>query len=231
METTLQCKGLTKRFGAHRALEDVTLALAPGRIVGLLGPNGSGKTTLIKLACGLLVPTAGTVTVCGTAPKKLTSYLPDRVSLPRGRVADAVALYRDFFADFDEAKARAMLADLKIEPLAKLGALSKGTLEKVQLVLAMSRAARLYLLDEPIGGVDPAAREYILGTIIRNYNEDATLLISTHLIGDVEKVLDDVVMLQEGAVRLTGSVDEIREQHGASVDAVFREVFKCSENY
>lgn len=235
METTLQCKGLTKRFGAHRALEDVTLTLAPGRIVGLLGPNGSGKTTLIKLACGLLTPTAGTVTVCGMAPgvetKKLASYLPDRVSLPRGRVADAVALYRDFFADFDEAKARAMLADLKIEPLEKLGALSKGTLEKVQLVLAMSRAARLYLLDEPIGGVDPAARDYILGTIIRNYNEDATLVISTHLIGDVEKVLDDVVMLQNGAVRLTGSVDEIREQHGASVDAVFREVFKCSENY
>lgn len=235
MAATLKCDGLAKRFGARQALENVTLELAPGRIVGLLGPNGSGKTTLIKLACGLLTPTAGAVTICGLAPgtktKKLTAYLPDRVSLPQGRVNDAVALYRDFFADFDEPKARAMLADLKIGGAEKLGALSKGTLEKVQLVLTMSRAAKLYLLDEPIGGVDPAARDYILNTIIRSYSEDATLLISTHLIGDVEKVLDDVVMLQNGAVRLTGSVDEIREQYGASVDAVFREVFKCSENY
>lgn len=235
METTLQCKGLTKHFGARRALENVALDLAPGRIVGLLGPNGSGKTTLIKLACGLLTPTAGVVTICGRAPgvetKKLVSYLPDRGCLPQGRVNDAIALYRDFFADFDEGKARAMLTDLKISGAEKLGSLSKGTQEKVQLVLAMSRAAKLYLLDEPIGGVDPAARDYILDTIIRNYSEDATLLISTHLIGDVEKVLDDVVMLQNGAVRLTGSVDELREQYGTSVDAVFREVFKCSENY
>lgn len=236
MEPILQCSKLTKGFNGKNALCEVDLTLRPGQIVGLLGPNGSGKTTWIKLACGLLTPTSGSITVCGLAPgtqtKALVSYLPDRVSLPRGfRVRDAIALYADFFADFSTEKASSMLADLRIGPRDRLSSLSKGALEKVQLALTMSRAARLYLLDEPIGGVDPAARDYILNTILRNYSEDAALLISTHLIGDVEKVLDQVVMLQEGRVRLSGAVDDIRQEYGTSIDEIFREVFKCSANY
>ncbi len=236
MEPILQCNKLTKEFNGKNALHEVDLALRPGQIAGLLGPNGSGKTTWIKLACGLLTPTSGSVTVCGLTPgaqtKALVSYLPDCVSLPRSfRVRDAVALYADFFSDFSAEKASSMLADLRIGPRDRLSALSKGALEKMQLALTMSRAARLYLLDEPIGGVDPAARDYILDTILRNYSEDAALLISTHLIGDVEKVLDQVVMLQEGRVRLSGTVDDIRQEYGTSIDEIFREVFKCSANY
>ena len=231
----LSCQALTKRYGSHRALNAVTFSVAPGRITGLLGPNGAGKTTLIKLAAGLLTPDGGTISVCGQAPgprsKLEAAYLPDRVFLPRqSRVDDVLYLFADFFPDFSAAKAKAMLADLSIEPRMKLSAMSKGTLDKVQLALVMSRAAKLYLLDEPIGGVDPAAREYILSTIIQNYSEEASILLSTHLIGDVENILDDVVMLRGGEVVLSGAADDIRQKEGQSLDAVFREVFKCSAN-
>ena len=234
MNEILACKGLAKRYGQaaylRPALDGVDISIPAGRIVGLLGPNGSGKTTLLKLAAGLLVPTAGTITVCGKAPgpatKAVTAYLPDRPALPRSlRVRDAIELYRDFFADFSEEKAGAMLADLAIGPKDKLSAMSKGTLEKLYLALTMSRRAKLYLLDEPIGGVDPAAREFILRTILTNYSQEASLIISTHLITDIEKVLDEVIFLQGGRVVRQESVDVIREREGKSVDQLFREIF------
>ena len=221
MEAVLTCSALTKAYGPNKALDNFTAVFSGGRITGLLGPNGSGKTTLMKLAAGLLVPTGGSLRVCGQAPgpqtKARVAYLPERTYLPAGlRVREAL-----------EEKAVSMLADLKIQPGDKISAMSKGTREKVQLVLVMSRAAGLYLLDEPIGGVDPAARDYILDTIIRNYSEDAALVLSTHLIGDIEKVLDDVVMIDGGRLVASGSVDELRAAQGKSIDAFFREVFKC----
>ncbi len=232
MENCLECTELTRRFGPVAALDAVSLRIAPGRVVGLLGPNGSGKTTLIKLATGLLTPTAGRIAVCGLAPgkesKALVSYLPDRMCLPEWMSAEELMdYYADFFADFDRAKAADMLARLGLRAEQKVSQMSKGTKEKVQLVLVMSRSAKLYLLDEPIGGVDPATRDYILDTIIRNYSEDAGVVISTHLISDVENVLDDVIFLREGKVAMQASADDMREQYGKSVDAVFREVFKC----
>ena len=232
METCLKCRDLTKRFGSVQALGGVTLNIAPGRVVGLLGPNGSGKTTLIKLATGLLTPSSGEVRICGALPGKETkavvSYLPDRPCLPEWMSADELMDYfADFFEDFDRARAADMMARLRLNPHMKYGQMSKGTREKVQLILVMSRRARLYLLDEPIGGVDPATRDYILDTIIRNYDESASVLISTHLISDVENVLDDVIFLREGRVTLQASVDDIRAQYGKSVDALFREVFRC----
>ena len=232
MEYCLETKGLTKHFGANRALENVNLTVAPGRVVGLLGPNGSGKTTLIKLANGLLTPTAGEIRVCGALPGKEThavvSYLPDRCCLPEWMSAEQLMdFYDDFYDDFDRARAADMMGRLGLHPEMKVGQMSKGTKEKVQLILVMSRRARLYLLDEPIGGVDPATRDYILDTIIRNYDENASVIISTHLISDVENVLDDVIFLREGRVTLQASVDDIRAQYGKSVDALFREVFRC----
>ena len=232
METCLECRDLSKRFGSVQALDGVTLSIAPGRVVGLLGPNGSGKTTLIKLANGLLTPSSGEVRICGALPGKETkavvSYLPDRPCLPEWMSADELMDYfADFFEDFDRSRAADMMARLRLNPHMKYGQMSKGTREKVQLILVMSRRARLYLLDEPIGGVDPATRDYILDTIIRNYDESASVLISTHLISDVENVLDDVIFLREGRVTLQASVDDIRAQYGKSVDALFREVFKC----
>ena len=232
METCLECRDLSKRFGSVQALDGVTLSIAPGRVVGLLGPNGSGKTTLIKLANGLLTPSSGEVRICGALPGKETkavvSYLPDRPCLPEWMSADELMDYfADFFEDFDRARAADMMARLRLNPHMKYGQMSKGTREKVQLILVMSRRARLYLLDEPIGGVDPATRDYILDTIIRNYDESASVLISTHLISDVENVLDDVIFLREGRVTLQASVDDIRAQYGKSVDALFREVFRC----
>ena len=232
METCLECRDLSKRFGSVQALDGVTLSIAPGRVVGLLGPNGSGKTTLIKLANGLLTPSSGEVRICGALPGKETkavvSYLPDRPCLPEWMSADELMDYfADFFEDFDRARAADMMARLRLNPHMKYGQMSKGTREKVQLILVMSRRARLYLLDEPIGGVDPATRDYILDTIIRNYDENASVVISTHLISEVENVLDDVVFLREGRVTLQASVDDIRAQYGKSVDALFREVFKC----
>ncbi len=232
MEAILSCQGLTKRYGMKQALSDFTCDFAKGRIVGLLGPNGSGKTTLLKLAAGLLTPTGGSVRVCGMEPgvetKKHVSFLPERNYLPAGmRVRETLDFFSDFYADFQLDKAAEMLRDLNIRPADKISAMSKGTREKMQLALVMSRRAELYLLDEPIGGVDPAARDYILNTIIRNYNEDATLVLSTHLIHDIETVFDDVVMIGGGRAVLAGSVDSIRETHGKSIDALFREVFRC----
>ena len=232
MENILECRGLVKFFPNCLALNNVDLTVPKGRIVGLLGPNGSGKSTLIKLANGLRTPTQGTILVDGKEPgietKKIVSYLPERTYLTEWMtVQDMLDLFNDFYADFNIAKARDMLARLNIQTKARIKTMSKGTKEKVQLILVMSREAQLYLLDEPIGGVDPAARDYILNTIIANYNENATVLISTHLISDVEQILDDVIFINQGSVVLTSSVDDIREKQDKSVDALFREVFRC----
>lgn len=232
MNPILECKGLTRKFNHFFALSNVDLTLERGEIIGLLGPNGSGKTTLIKLINGLLLPTDGQITVNGSVPgvetKKIVSYLPERGCLDeRRRISELISYYSDFYSDFDVSRAHTMLKDLDIDPSLRLKTLSKGTKEKVQLILVMSRDAQLYVLDEPIGGVDPAARDYILRTILTNYNEDASVLISTHLIADVENVLDRVLFLQNGQITLNASVDEIRNGHKKSVDALFREVFRC----
>ncbi|MDY3013656.1 MAG: ABC transporter ATP-binding protein [Evtepia sp.] len=228
----LECKGLMKRFGPTVALDGVDLTVEPGKIVGLLGPNGSGKTTLIKLANGLLVPTAGEIFIQGNRPGReshgLVSYLPERPSLPLWMTVKQLQdFYEDFFPDFRRSRCQEMLDRLEIAPDRRLKQLSKGNREKVQLILAMSREAKLYLLDEPIGGVDPAARDYILDTILRNYNPEASVILSTHLIADVEKVLDDVIFIHQGKVLFQSTVDAIREERGMSVDALFREVYKC----
>lgn len=230
--TILSTKNLTKTFGKKTALSQINLEIPRGRIIGLLGPNGSGKSTFIKLATGLLVPTAGEITIDGVSPgvhtKSKTSYLSERTYLNGWmRVNDIIAFFEDFYEDFNRIKAENMLMDLNINPSDRLKTMSKGTKEKVQLILVMSRRAELYLLDEPIGGVDPAARDYILNTIITNYKETATVIISTHLIADIEQVLDDIVFISKGEVVLTSTVDEIREEHHKSVDGLFREVFKC----
>ena len=236
METyALQTQGLSMRYHTALALDGLDLALPQGKIIGLLGPNGSGKTTLIKLAAGLLTPTAGTITVCGekigTGSKALVSYLPDRTYFSRPqKIRELLDLFQDFYPDFDRVRAEQMLAALGISQEARLKTLSKGNQEKVQLVLVMSRRAKLYLLDEPIGGVDPAARDYILNTIITNYDPTATVVISTHLIADVERVLDEFVFLYQGKVVRRGIADETREETGKSLDELFREVFKCLPN-
>ena len=228
----LTCKGLSKRFGGTQALDQVDITIEPGRIVGLLGPNGSGKTTLIKLANGLLTPSEGELLVCGMKPGREThacvSYLPERTSIPLWMTAGQLLdFYQDFYKDFRRDAAEEMLQHLNISPKQRIKQMSKGTREKVQLIVVMSRAAKLYLLDEPIGGVDPATRDYILSTIIGNYDPEAAVVISTHLISDVEKVLDDVIFINQGRVMLQSSVDQIREEKGMSVDELFREVFKC----
>lgn len=228
----IEINNLTKNFGNLTALDDVTVSLEQGQIVGLLGPNGSGKTTLIKILNGLLQPTSGGVTINGIAPgvetKKVVAYLPDRNALPDYMTASQLMdIYEDFFEDFDRLKAESMVDDLGINRKQTMKKMSKGTKEKLQLCLVMARQAEVYLLDEPIGGVDPATRDYILRTIISNYNENAVVLISTHLIADVESVLDDVVFLKEGRVVLHKAADAIREEKGESVDKLFREVFKC----
>lgn len=230
-----ECKALTKNYGAKTVLDSIDLTIEPGRIVGLLGPNGSGKTTFLKIAAGLLTPSTGEVTVCGRKigpeTKAVVSYLPDKTYLNRQqRICEILDFFQDFYADFDRSRAEEMLSVLHIDPNAKLKTLSKGNQEKVQLVLVMSRRARLYLLDEPIGGVDPAARDYILSTIITNYDPSATVLISTHLIADVERVLDEFVFLSQGKVIRQGNTDETREETGKSLDELFREVFRCLEN-
>ena len=231
MNELLSCEALTKCYQKDKtALENVDLHIGFGRIVGLLGPNGSGKTTLIKLANGLLQPSAGSIRIAGMTPgpdtKAIVSYLPDADWLPDWmRVEQLVEMFREFYADFDPAKANEMLARLELEPKARLKTLSKGSKEKVQLILAMSRAAKLYLLDEPIGGVDPAARDYILSTILNNYSRDATVILSTHLIGDIEPILDEAVFLKDGRVFAHRNAEELRETEGMSVDAYFREVF------
>ena len=228
----LECKDLCKQYGRMPALDHVSFAVEPGHIVGLLGPNGSGKTTLIKLANGLLTPTAGSIWVCGTEPgvesHAQVSYLPERTCIPTWMsVKQPLDFYGDFYRDFNRKAAEEMLTHLNIRLTQRIKQMSKGTREKVQLIMVMSRAAKLYLLDEPIGGVDPATRDYILSTIIGNYNPEGAVMISTHLISDVEKVLDEVLFLNQGQLMLQSSVDEIREEKGMSVDALFREVFKC----
>ena len=232
MTSTFECRGLSKRYGSNQALEGVNISIAPGRVVGLLGPNGSGKTTLIKLANGLLSPSEGEVLICGNKPgvesKALVSYLPDKPCMPQWMNAiQLMDFFQDFYADFDRQRAENMLERLRLDKKQKLSEMSKGTKAKVQLIMVMSRRAKLYLLDEPIGGVDPATRDYILDTIIRNYDPDAVVIISTHLISDVEKALDEVIFINQGKVTLQASVDDIRQQYGMSVDDYFREVFKC----
>ncbi len=232
MAYLLECRDLVKSYGVKPALENVNLTIERGRIIGLLGPNGSGKTTLIKLANGLLTPTNGTIQIDGmeVGPKtrSIVSYLPERTYLNNWmKVTDIINFFVDFYDNFDKEKAYDMLNRLNINPEDKLKTMSKGTKEKVQLILVMRREADLYLLDEPIGGVDPAARDYILSTIINNYNPEGSIVISTHLISDIEPVLDDVIFIHKGSIVRTSSVDEIRSKEGKSVDALFREVFKC----
>ena len=233
--TVFECSGLTKKFGSKTALEDFTIEIGQGRIVGLLGPNGSGKTTLLKLANGLLTPTDGEILIHGEKPGKLTktivSYLPDKNYLPDWMSCEKLMdFFEDFYPDYDRERAEDMIARLALDRKLTIHQMSKGTREKVQLIMVMSRRAKLYMLDEPIGGVDPATRDYILETIIRNYDSEASVIISTHLISDVEKILDDVIFINNGKKVLSSSVDEIREMHNKSVDEYFREVFRCWEN-
>lgn len=231
MSQVLQCEKLGKSYGQLQALSEVDLTLESGKIIGLLGPNGSGKTTLIKLINGLLTPSEGQILVCGHKPgvqsKAQVAYLPDSIYLNSWmRVKQIVAYFADFYADFSAERAYEMLERLGIDPDMKLKALSKGNKEKVCLILVMARQAKLYVLDEPIAGVDPAARDYVISTIIQNYNPEATVLISTHLISDIEEILDEVIFLRQGKLVLHKSVDAIREEHGQSVDELFREVFR-----
>ena len=228
----LEFVGVTKRYGSKKVLDELSFAIGRGGKIGLLGPNGSGKTTIIKLINGLLTPTSGEVLINGERPSHLTaefiSYLPERDSLPQGsRICDLVDLFADFYVDFDRLKANDMIARLKLDPKARMRTLSKGNREKVQLILAMSRKAKLYVLDEPIGGVDPAARDFILDTILSNYDPEGSILISTHLIADIERVLDDVIFLSEGKAALCASVQAIHEKHGKTVDELFRELYKA----
>ncbi len=231
MSEILKCSGLTKIYSGVCALNNVELSIESGKIVGLLGPNGSGKTTLIKLINGLLTPSYGSVRVggfyIGVETKKMVAYLPDNIYLNNWMtVKQIVEYFADFYEDFRVELAYEMLQRLGISAEAKLKTLSKGNKEKVCLILVMSRNAKLYVLDEPIAGVDPAARDYVISTIINNYNPDATVLISTHLISDIEQVLDEVIFLKQGNVVLQQTVDSIREEHGKSVDELFREVFR-----
>ena len=232
----LQTMNLSKTYGATHALSDLNLTLPAGKIIGLLGPNGSGKTTLIKLIAGILTPTCGALAVCGqpvgVASKAMVSYLPDRVYFNQSqRIEQILDYFQDFYADFDRVRAEHMLEALGISLKSKFKSLSKGAREKVQLALVMSRRAKLYLLDEPIAGVDPAARDYILQTIINNYDREATILISTHLIYDIEAVLDEFLFIHQGRIVRQGTVDEVREETGKSLDDLFREVFRCLPSY
>ena len=231
MSEVVRCQGLTKKYGGLIALNSVDLSIESGKIIGLLGPNGSGKTTLIKIINGLLTPTSGTVTIDGDLPgiatKAKISYLPDNNYLNSWMtVGQIVDMFRDFYDDFRPQLAYEMLAKLGITPEVRLKTLSKGNKEKVSLILVMSRNARLYVLDEPIAGVDPATRDYIMSTIINNYNPEASVLISTHLISDIEQVLDEVIFINNGRIMLKRSVDDIRAENGKSVDELFREVFR-----
>lgn len=233
MNELVEIVGLTKAYDVRNvAVNNITITLPKGKIIGLLGPNGSGKTTLIKMLNGLLTPTQGSIKIngsyIGVESKAHVAYLPDRTYLAgHQKISEILDFFADFYADFSREKALEMLKSLNIDTSVKMKTLSKGTKEKVQLVLVMSRQADLYILDEPIAGVDPAARDYILQTIINNYNPEATVLISTHLIGDIEQILDEVIFMRYGHLVLYTSVDNIREEHGKSVDAYFREVFAC----
>lgn len=232
MSYLLECQGLVKKYGNFTALSDVDLTLDHGRIIGLLGPNGSGKSTFMKLLNGLLTPTKGKILINGQEPgvetKERVSYLSERTYLDNSlTVEQTIRLFSDFYNNFNKDKAYDMLNRLNISSKSRLKSLSKGTKEKVQLILVMSRETDLYCLDEPIGGVDPAARDYILETIITNYSDNATILLSTHLITDIESILDEVIFIKDGKLKLHSTVDNIRSNEGKSVDTYFREVFKC----
>ena len=232
----LACERLCKSYKrGTRVLDDLNFTVEAGRIVGLLGPNGCGKSTLLKLVSGLLQPDEGRIFICGKERTEesnaLISFLPERPYFSTSMTVNAMMDYFcDFYADFDRALAQKMLSDLSIDPKARMHTLSKGTKEKVQLVLVMARRAKLYLLDEPIGGVDPAARDYILQTIIGNYNPEASVIITTHLIADIEGVLDDFAFVDQGKIAMAGNADEVREEQGKTLDMIFREVFRCSRN-
>ena len=233
MNELIEITGLTKAYDAnHVAVNNVSLTLPRGKIVGLLGPNGSGKTTLIKMLNGLLTPTQGSIRIggqpVGVETKAHVAYLPDRTYLSGNKkVTQILDFFCDFYADFSRERAVGMLQSLGVDPNARMGTLSKGTKEKVQLILVMSRDADLYILDEPIAGVDPASRDYILHTIVQNYNRNATILLSTHLIADVENILDEVVMIRYGNIILQAGAEQIRRHEGKSIDRFFREVFAC----
>jgi len=232
MDIIFECKSLVKRYGIIEALSGIDFRVQRGKIIGLLGPNGSGKTTIIKLANGLLMPDSGEILINNKKPgietKQIVSYLPERTYLNEQlTVKEQIGFFKDFYPNFNTEKSYDMLKKLDISIDAKVKTLSKGTKEKVQLILVMSREADLYLLDEPIGGVDPAAREYILNTIISNYNENASIIISTHIITDIENILDDVIFISKGKIVLQSSVDDIRAQKHMTVDRLFREEFKC----
>lgn len=232
MDSIVKFNNVSKNYGKKKVLKNINLEIPKGRIVGLLGPNGSGKSTMIKLINGLLTPSEGEILIKGINPskesKKIVSYLPERTYLnDLMKVKDIIEFFKDFYSDFDEERANKMLKDLSIDINEKLKTMSKGTKEKVQLILVMSRKADIYILDEPIGGVDPAARSYILKTILTNYNENSTLLIATHLISEIENICDNVIFISNGNIVLQGQVDEIREEKGKSIDALFREEFKC----
>lgn len=227
----LRLEHVQKNYGKTEALSGVNLDIQPGRIVGLLGPNGSGKTTIIKLINGLLQPTSGQVLIHGEKPspntKKVVSYLPDTTYLGDNmKIKEVFAMFQDFYSDFDQAKANHLLEDLKLDEKSRLKNLSKGNKEKVQLILVMSRKADLYVLDEPIGGVDPAARDYILKTIIQNRSENSSVLISTHLISDIEDILDDVIFIKDGEILLQEDANELRRKHDNSIDHIFRDQFR-----
>ena len=228
----VECKHVTKKYGVKVALDDVNLTIEKGKIIGLLGPNGSGKTTLIKLLNDLLVPNSGEILIQGNHPgvetKKIISYLPERTYLNFNmKIKEVIQYFKDFYEDFREDVAYELLKKLDINSDDKLKTLSKGMKEKVQLILVMSRKAQLYILDEPIGGVDPAARDYILDTILKNFNEDASIIISTHLISDIEKILDEVIFIKNGKIVFHESSDQLRDESGKSIDGYFREEFKC----
>ncbi|MBQ8044132.1 MAG: ABC transporter ATP-binding protein [Clostridia bacterium] len=228
----LECVNLGKKFGDRTVLNNVNLVVPRGKIIGLLGKNGTGKTTLIKLINGLLTPTSGKVLVnekeIGVESKIVISYLPERTYLDKSMTVEKVIeFFKDFYSNFDEEKARQLLKDLDLDTILKLSKMSKGMQEKVQLVLVMSRKADLYILDEPLGGVDPATRDYILDTILTNFNEGASVIISTHLIADVERILDEVIFIDKGEIKLVANSDELRTKENSSIDEIFRRMFKC----
>ena len=223
---------VNKQFGNKKILKDINLTIPKGRIIGLLGKNGTGKSTLIKLINDLLMPTSGEILVngkpIGVESKKVISYLPERTYLDKSMTVDQViAYFKDFYKDFSETKSRKLLKDLDLDTTQKLSKMSKGMQEKVQLVLVMSRKADLYILDEPLGGVDPATRDYILDTILNNFNEDASVIISTHLIADIERILDEVIFIDKGKIILQSDADELRKKENESIDEIFRRMFKC----
>ncbi|MBQ2946505.1 MAG: ATP-binding cassette domain-containing protein [Bacilli bacterium] len=228
----LECKNVCKNYGAKQALKNVDLIIPKGKIIGLLGKNGSGKTTLIKLINDLLVPTSGEILIngmsIGVQSKKIISYLPERTYLDKTmKVIDVINYFEEFYDNFDSNKAKKLIKDLDLDLDGKLSNMSKGMQEKVQLVLVMSRCADLYILDEPLGGVDPATRDYILDTILSNFNEGASVIISTHLISDIERILDEVIFIDKGKIILTSDTDSLREKENTSIDEIFRRMFKC----